>query len=77
MSTNASSHDAARTVRLAAIRQAETAAAEAELAERERVRKSGVKAEALKGLEKEVYFGKEQTLEGRLREGGRRVVGLD
>lgn len=62
------------------MREAEKLASERELAARERQSRSGVKADVVKGLEKQVFFGKEQTLEGRLRETGatrRGMTGFD
>lgn len=66
-----------RTARLTSIREAELAAATAEALARERQSKSGVKADVVKGMEKEAFFGSSQNLAGRLREGGRKVVGFD
>ena len=66
-----------RAARLSSIREAERAASQAETLARERALKSGVKADVVKGMEKEAFFGSSQNLAGRLREGGRKVVGFD
>ncbi|CDZ96771.1 Uncharacterized conserved protein [Phaffia rhodozyma] len=69
MMGNAQEMESSRTSRVASIREQDRLAAEAELAARERQKKSGIKADVVKGMESQVFFGKELSLESRLRDG--------
>lgn len=71
--------DTDRASRLQQIRAADALALEAEIKHRASLSKTGIKADVVKGMQQEAIFGSNVSLEGRLREAGKRgeARGLD